>query len=235
MSIGRAGVGKVRAGDQRTPLGIYFITEQLDTTRMHEKYGVTAFPLDYPNVLDRQQGRTGDGIWIHGVVAGGGMRPPLDTDGCIALPNDRLLALERAFVPNLTPVLIATELAWREATEVQEARDALEDAVDNWARSLETGDLYAWLELYDDAFEHWGMNKAEWVAFTLETMGRRMISAVRVSELLLLGEPTEDGLYLSRFQLEVSEGEAHKVISVRRIYWRRSVSGALKIVAEDSG
>jgi murein L,D-transpeptidase YafK len=79
MSIGEGGVGKRAAGDQRTPLGVYFVIEQLDTTRLHEKYGAMAFPLDYPNVWDRRHGRTGDGIWIHGVDPRGGVRPPLDT------------------------------------------------------------------------------------------------------------------------------------------------------------
>jgi hypothetical protein len=221
MSIGQAGVGKERAGDRRTPLGIYFVTEQLDTTRLHEKYGVTAFPLDYPNAWDRRLGRTGDGIWVHGVIEGGGVRPPLDTDGCIALPNERLLELEDDFLP--------------EAEALTETRLALESAVTDWAASLEKGDLFSWLELYDQSFEHWGMNKAEWSAFSLETLGQRAISNVEVSDLLLLGDPVEEGLFLSRFRLEISEGAARKVISMRRIYWRRSESGAFRIVAEDSG
>ena len=75
MSIGENGVDKQRSGDRRTPLGIYFVTDQLDTTRMHEKYGYTAFVLDYPNGLDRQAGRTGGGIWVHGVDRRGGQRP----------------------------------------------------------------------------------------------------------------------------------------------------------------
>ena len=37
MSIGENGDGKQRNGDRKTPLGIYFVTEQLDTSRMHEK------------------------------------------------------------------------------------------------------------------------------------------------------------------------------------------------------
>jgi murein L,D-transpeptidase YafK len=235
MSIGKAGAGKELDGDQRTPLGVYFVTEQLDTTRLHDKYGVTAFPLDYPNAWDRRLGRTGDGIWVHGVDPRGGTRPALDTDGCIALPNERLLALQPSFVANVTPVLIATELSWDEPEAVAVLRIALEQAVAHWAASLEQGDMYAWLDLYDDTFEHWGMNKAEWSAFSLETVGQRPLKAVVVSDLLLLADPVEDGLYLSRFRLEISEAASRDVISMRRIYWRRSESGALKIVAEDSG
>ncbi len=235
MSIGQGGTGKERAGDQRTPLGIYFVTEQLDTTRLHDRYGVTAFPLDYPNAWDRRNGRSGDGIWVHGVDPRGGARPPLDTDGCIALPNERLLALEQQFEANITPVLIATELVWVESGTVAELRAGLESAVMRWAADLEQGDMYAWLNAYDDAFQHWGMDKEAWSAFSLETVGQRPISAVRVSDLLLLADPVVEGLYLSRFQLEISEGEERKVISRRRMYWRRSESGAFRIIAEDSG
>ena len=235
MSIGQGGVGKQIAGDQRTPLGIYFVTEQLETTRMHEKYGVTAFPLDYPNAWDRRRGRTGDGIWIHGVDPRGGVRPPLDTDGCIALPNERLGELEQSFEPNVTPVLIGRDLAWSDPAAVAEVRDSLEKAVASWARALEQGDMYTYLDAYDDAFRHWGMNKDEWSAFSMETVSHRPISRVEVSDLLLLGDPVEPGLYLSRFRLKIEEKEARSVISVRRIYWRRSESGAFRIVAEDSG
>ena len=235
MSIGQGGVGKETTGDQRTPLGIYFVTEQLETTRMHEKYGVTAFPLDYPNAWDRRHGRTGDGIWIHGVDPRGGVRPPLDTDGCIALPNERLGALEQSFAPNVTPVLIGRDLAWSDPATVAEVRDSLEKAVARWSTALEQGDMYAYLDAYDDSFRHWGMNKDEWSAFSMQTVGHRSISRVEVSDLLLLGDPVEPGLYLSRFRLEIEEEEARSVISVRRIYWRRSESGAFRIVAEDSG
>jgi len=235
MSIGKGGTEKERSGDQRTPLGIYFVTEQLDTTRLHDKYGVTAFPLDYPNAWDRRNGRSGDGIWVHGVDPHGGTRPPLDTDGCIALPNDKLLALEQTFEANVTPVLIAGELVWSEPRVVAEQRAALEKAVLHWAGSLEEGDMYDWLESYDESFRHWGMDKATWSAFSLETVGQRPITSVSVSDLLLLADPVVEGLYMSRFRLEISEGEARKVISRRRMYWRRSESGAFRIVAEDSG
>ncbi len=235
MSIGRGGIRKEREGDRKTPLGIYFVTEQLDTTKLHDKYGITAFPLDYPNAWDRHLGRTGDGIWVHGVDPNGGHRPPLDTDGCIALPNERLRALERVFVPNVTPVLISHRLEWATPEAVEAERVALEGAVTAWAEALEDGDMHAWLDAYDESFRHWGMNKAEWSSFSMQTFARRAISAVRVSELLLLGDPAEPGLYLSRFRLEVTEGDARNVVSLRRMYWRRSESGAFRIVAEDSG
>ena len=235
MSIGKGGDAKQRAGDQRTPLGIYFITDQLDTTRLHEKYGPLAFPLDYPNAWDRQQGRTGDGIWVHGVDRNGGERPPLDTDGCIALPNERLLALAGTFEPNVTPVLIGRRVDYVSDSSVELIRAELEAAIARWAGALEQGDMFTYLDAYDESFEHWNMNRDEWIAFSLQTAGRRVLSEVAVSELLLLADPVEDGLYLGRFRLALVEEGGHTLVFTHRLYWRRSESGALKIVAEDSG
>ena len=101
--------------------------------------------------------------------------------------------------------------------------------------SLEEGDMFAWLALYDDDFGRWGMNKNEWSAFSLETIGWREITAIQISDLLLLADPAEEGLFLARFRLEIVEKEGGAVTTMHRMYWRRSESGALKIVAEDSG
>jgi hypothetical protein len=80
-------------------------------------------------------------------------------------------------------------MAWSEADAVAEVRGSLEQAIAGWARGLEQGDMFTYLEAYDDSFRHWGMNKDEWSAFSMETVGHRPISRVEVSDLLLLGDP----------------------------------------------
>ena len=234
MSIGQNGDGKQRSGDRRTPLGIYFVTEQLDTSRLHEKYGLTAFVLDYPNVVDRLADRTGDGIWLHGVDARGGKRPPLDTDGCLALPNEELASLETLFVANTTPVIIARKMKWLRDEEIHALRTELEARVAAWSDSFASGDMHTHLSLYGENFRHWEMNKSEWTALLLATVGTRPIQGVKVSDLLLLADPVVDGLYLSRFRLVVTE-DNQTIESTKRLYWRRSPNGALRIVAEDVG
>ncbi len=234
MSIGRQGFGKERAGDKRTPLGVYFVTEQLDTSHLHEKYGVTAFPLDYPNAWDQRVGRDGDGIWVHGVGPGGGQRPAQDTDGCIALPNKDLSLLAPDFRDNVTPVLVMREMDIVDAAERTALRVELEARVAEWADSKASGDLYAYLSLYDDDFKRWGMDKTEWSSFSLQTESLRALRRISVDDLLLLGYPEEDGVYLSRFQQQfVAGGRAGT--STKRLYWLRNSDGVLKIIAEDDG
>jgi murein L,D-transpeptidase YafK len=239
MSIGQEGEGKEQSGDRRTPLGAYFVTEQLDTSRLHEKYGVTAFPLDYPNAWDERLGRDGDGIWLHGVDPNGGQRPKRDTDGCIALPNADLSALIPAFEENVTPVLVTREVDWVDAKDSSLLRTELESSVTLWAESKASGDLYSYLSLYDDDFLRGEMTKAEWSALVLQNEQRdvaagEQLASASVSDLLLLAYPEENNLYLSRFRLAVRSKERERV-SIVRLYWRRDEHGAFRIMTEDNG
>jgi murein L,D-transpeptidase YafK len=234
MSIGKEGAGKQNSGDKRTPFGAYFVTEQLDTSKLHRKYGVTAFPLDYPNAWDLRADRDGDGIWVHGVDPAGGKRPVRDTDGCIALSNEDLAALAPIFEENMTPVLVTREVYWEDGTETAVLRTDLEAAVGLWAESKAQGDLHAFLSFYDEQFERWGMNKHEWSSLNLQTESLHLIKSVAVSELLLVAYPEEEGVYLSRFvQAVVKDGR--EILTTARLYWRRDSNGDLKIIAEGTG
>jgi murein L,D-transpeptidase YafK len=234
MSIGQAGAGKQRAGDRRTPLGVYFVTERLDTSRLHEKYGVMAFPLDYPNAWDRRAKRSGDGIWVHGVDANGGERPALDTDGCVALRNEDLTALAPSFSENVMPVIVARDVTWSSAEENIELRLELEAAVAAWVDSVSSADLYAYLSIYDDEFQRWGLNKAQWSAVSVQAIASQPVYEQSMSDLLLLRYPEEEGVYLSRFRLHRATDD-RMVETTKRLYWRRNAQGALRVVAEDDG
>lgn len=74
----------------------------------------------------------------------------------------------------------------------------------------------------------------EWTALLTETYSSRSIEEVRVSDVLLLGDPVEDEVYLSRFRLSMKEG-SNTVEFTKRLYWRRAGPGALTVIAEDSG
>lgn len=234
MSIGRQGTGKQRFGDKRTPLGAYFVTEQLDTSQLHEKYGVTAFPIDYPNAWDHRNNRDGDGIWVHGVDPEKGQRPEFDTDGCIALSNEDLSTLAPMFQDNVTPVVIASVLNWADENDVMSLRVELETKVAAWASSRADGDLHAYLSLYDDEFERWGLKFAEWSSLIMQSGILRPLQTATVSDLLLLAYPEEDAMYLSRFQLS-RQDEGQQIVTTKRLYWRRDADGMLRIIAENEG
>ncbi len=234
MSVGQNGVGKQTAGDQRTPLGIYFVAEHLDTTRLHEKYGPIAFPLDYPNVWDDANNRTGDGIWIHGVTPNSGQRPTLDTDGCIVVPNEHLLILEDYLTPLQTPVIVTRSIQRASREEIAVLRAELMSVLKVWSNSYRVGDWHQFLALYAQDFKYRGITREEWSAYRVRSVGGRTIEGFSVDNIMLLADPEEAGLYLSRFRQTITE-EERTTVTTKRLYWRRTEQGNLLIVAEDNG
>jgi len=234
MSIGQAGAGKEKAWDRKTPLGIYFITESLDTSKLHDKYGVAAFPLDYPNAWDRFNKRTGYGIWLHGVDHNNPDRPPLDTDGCLSLPNDELLRLVDRLQPLVTPVIVARQMDWATPAEIGALRLEFRVALDMWRESLEKGDLISYLSLYADDFDYRGMDRDAWSSYKLGVFEARPLERVALDDVMLVADPEVDGLFLSRFT-QVFTTSNGPVRTTKRLYWRRGDDNQWRIVSEDAG
>lgn len=234
MSIGQNGPGKEQAWDGRTPLGVYFITESLDTSKLHDKYGVAAFPLDYPNAWDRLNSRTGYGIWLHGVDHKNPDRPPLDTDGCLSLPNEELQKLVDRLQPLVTPVIVAREMSWAMPAEVDELRLEFRLALDIWRNSLENGDILTYLSLYADDFRYRDMDRSEWNSYRVNVFQARQLEGVELRNVMLLADPEVPDLYLSRFTQVLATADG-PVTTTKRLYWRRADGNQWKIVSEDSG
>lgn len=234
MSIGQAGAGKEKAWDRKTPLGVYFITESLDTSKLPDKYGVAAFPLDYPNAWDRFNKRTGYGIWLHGVDHNNPDRPPLDTDGCLSLPNDELLRLVDRLQPLVTPVIVARQMNWATPAEIDALRLEFRVALDMWRESLEQGDLITYLSLYADDFAHRGMGRDAWSSYKLAVFEARPLARVEIDDVMLVADPEAKDLYLSRFT-QVFTTDNGPVTTTKRLYWRRGDDNQWQIVSEDSG
>ena len=150
VSIGKQGVDKTVEGDQRTPLGVYFITDRLDAKVLEDRFGSRALPLNYPNAFDKAQGRTGGGILLHGVPPSTYSRPPLDSDGCVVLANDDLLTLASLLPQRDTPVIITRGIRWVAPQDGSSAqRGAFLDRLQAWREARERRDEAALAGFYN--------------------------------------------------------------------------------------
>lgn len=152
-SIGRAGFDKQEEGDLRTPLGVYHITSRLDDKQLEELYGIGALPLNYPNVHDRRLGRTGSGIWLHGVPRESYARSPYATEGCVALANEDMAYLMRLLEPRRTPVVIADEVKWVKPDTLSVDKREFRALLSKWAEARSQGNQALLQTMYSTALE----------------------------------------------------------------------------------
>lgn len=139
VSVGKQGVDKTVEGDQRTPLGVYFVSDRVGQSSLRDTFGAGAMQLNYPNLFDQMNGRTGSGIYVHGVPFNTYSRPPKDSDGCVTLANDELLKLMNTVPIHDTPVIITRKIHWvaDDAARVHQAE--ILDAVNRW-QAVRAGD-----------------------------------------------------------------------------------------------
>lgn len=149
VTIGRNGVNKRVEGDQRTPLGVYFVGRQIPGERLPDLYGLGALTVNYPNDWDRLLGRTGSGIWLHGVPSDQFARVPQASDGCVVLSNPDIAFL-MASIDRRTPVLITDKLHWvtPQWTMQSQQQDQFLQEVERWKTAWRQGDTQSLKSLY---------------------------------------------------------------------------------------
>lgn len=162
ISVGKLGIEKTVEGDQRTPLGVYFITSNLNPKSLRDFYGAGALPINYPNQLDIKRGKTGGGIWLHGTPSEQFSRAPLSTDGCVALANPDLERIIRTVAIGSTPVLIVQSLQWVAPQTLKADTQSFDQVLQSWQRAKSSGDMAQIMSWYTPDFTSFGKTLAEW-------------------------------------------------------------------------
>lgn len=167
VSVGKYGIGKVEEGDQRTPLGVYFVSRNLKRTELPKLYGPgfygpTAMTLNYPNPLDMRRGKTGGGIWLHGTPPTEYARVPRASDGCMVLSNTDLTQIARTVALRTTPVVIADRLQWVQPTSLTAENRYFSDSLEAWKKARTQGDADKLLAFYENNFNN-GKSLGEWI------------------------------------------------------------------------
>ncbi len=188
-STGRATGDKRVRGDLKTPEGVYFIQRIKNDRELDEKYGVGAYTLNYPNALDRKLGKTGHGIWLHGVERIRYSRPPLASEGCVAMPNSDIKALRSYVRPGRTPVIIARHLRWISINEWRSRRNNAIAAIENWRQDWESLDVERYLAHYRRDFWSSKDSYRSWVERKKRIAAGKKYQRVKLSDLSIIQYP----------------------------------------------
>ncbi|GAB6111348.1 L,D-transpeptidase family protein [Desulfomicrobium salsuginis] len=222
-TTGMRGGGKLLEGDRKTPEGVYFLQGKATGGLDFDRFGNTAYPLNYPNPADRVLGKTGDGIMIHGR---GRTFGPRQTLGCVVLENDVVDRLDRHVRIQASPVVIADGVKWGETARFGPPPEIVM-GTKGWVKARERREG-AFFEIYDpERFEKSsGMNFEQFKRKTLQEFSRSPWVDIRMQDLQVLEGP---GYMVSAFaERTYPQGEE----GWRRLYWMRKVE-LWKIVGEE--
>lgn len=218
ISVGKSGWEKVAEGDLRTPVGVYFITSNLDPKSLKDFYGAGALPINYPNPYDARRGKTGRGIWLHGTPPDQFSRAPKATDGCVVLANPDLMRIIRTVEIRTTPVVIAPSLRWVPPASVQAENRHFNDVLQAWRNAKASGDLNRLLSFYTPDFSVDGKALADAAPLIKVELGKLRGRAIEMKDLSLLRWTDSADTMVVTFG-EVAEGARSG--PVKRQYWVR--------------
>jgi L,D-transpeptidase YnhG len=218
ISVGKSGIEKAEEGDLRTPLGVYFITSNLDPKSLKDFYGAGALPINYPNPYDARRGKTGRGIWLHGTPPNQFSRAPKATDGCVVLANPDLQRIIRTVEVRTTPVVIAPSLRWVPPATTQADARHFNDVLHAWRGAKASGDLNRLLSFYTPDFAVNGKTLAEWTPMLKVELSKARGREVALKDLSLLRWTDNADTMVVTFG-EVAAGS--RTGPVKRQYWVR--------------
>ncbi len=233
VSSGKNGALKVREGDEKTPIGVYHVTESLPRKKLSDFYGSGAFPINYPNEWDRIQGRNGHGIWLHGTPSDTYSRPPRSSNGCVVLANPDLDALARILQVGLTPVIISEEVELLSLDDWASERKAFAKQLEQWRADWESLDTERYLSHYAKEFSAQGQDLESWSRHKRQVNSGKSWIKVKVSNISMLRDPGKEDLVLVSFDQEYRSSNLSNTVKKRQ-YWIQE-DGRWRIVYEGTG
>jgi murein L,D-transpeptidase YafK len=234
VSTGKRTGNKESAGDLRTPEGVYFITSEIPDKKLPEKYGIGAFPTNYPNALDRHLGKTGEGIWLHGTDRIYFSRPPMDSEGCVVMANLDLSAIRHLIVPGLTPIVITDSVQWVDRDTWETTRKQLMSTLEQWRHDWESMDVDSYLSHYAPDFWGGGYSFDKWSVYKRQVAAQKTYQKVALKNLSLFYYPREASggkdIVVARFRQDYQSNN-FKGETSKHLYLERE-QGVWKIIYE---
>lgn len=221
---GKAGSDKAREGDQKTPIGVYQITSSMPKSRLPDFYGAGALPINYPNEIDKLEGKTGHGIWLHGVPSNTYSRPPRASDGCVVLANPDLEAISSKVQPGFTPVVISDKVEWLSLDDWNNERQSLNSAIETWRADWESLSSTKYLSHYSQKFSADGMDWASWTEHKRQVNTTKQWAKVAIRNISMLRYPGKNDMVVVTFDQEYHSNNLSNNIKKKQ-YWIREAAG----------
>ena len=226
-STGKSLGDKMVEGDRKTPNGFYIFNQKLLPRELSAIYGTLAYPTDYPNFWDRQLGRGGYGIWLHGID-----KPMVDYDseGCIELENADIARLEDLLKLYDTPLITYETLALAPVEELKREGQAVRNFLEDWRRAWSGKDHAAYRAKYAPEFVN-SDNRSFEAWMTHKENVARNYRNIKV-ELKDLRIYRHREVIVASFEQDYQGDQRFTSVGLKRLYLRPEGKGGYRIVGE---
>lgn len=225
-STGEIAGDKSRSGDRKTPEGIYFFTGEFKKKELSPIYGTRAFPIDYPNLFDRIEGRKGYSIWLHGTD-----KPikPRDSNGCIVLANNDIDRLAKYIDLNSTPIIIVDRLSLVPVDYNKKIKDSILQLISQWEDALENGTYHEYLNSYSYEYVPDISWWSDWTLIKKSFQASHLELSVELKKNSIF---RHNGIYMILFDQVVSSSGRNLLVGRKKLYISDR-QGQFKIVGEE--
>lgn len=217
ITIGKLGTEKFIEGDQRTPIGVYFVEAHHPGSKLADLYGNGAYPISYPNEWDQKHKKTGSGIWLHGSPSDTYSRPPRDSNGCVVLSNEDLDRLAPYLQVGITPVIITNSMSWRDDNH-QKERTALTQSIEQWRADWSSLDTEAYLSHYTADFSSSNKDFNSWSERKRWVNSNKSWINVDLENISMITYPNQPGLVVVNFEQNYRSNNLSSKLKKRQ-YW----------------
>ena len=231
VTIGKNGTGKYTEGDQKTPIGVYFVTGFIPSEDLPDLYGDGAFPIDYPNDWDQRHGRTGYGIWLHGTPSTIYSRAPKDSNGCVIVSNNDLNTLSHFIDEGKTPVIITNSINWVTKQNWESRSTNYNLFVEKWRQDWESLDVNLYLRHYSKEYMGLGKDYNSWVEYKRRVIPMKKYIKVNLTNKSVFLYPDNPDLMVVTF-LQDYASDTFRRKFIKRQYWRMEDDGKWRIIYE---
>jgi murein L,D-transpeptidase YafK len=188
IMTGKNNGAKENKGDLKTPIGAYDLINKL--TKLDQFYGPLALVTSYPNSFDKINGRTGDGIWIHGVPLRGERDP--STKGCIALDNKNLELLDKSIDFTNSVLIIennTTDINYSNKTDMV----TILSNFYSWKNAWKEGDFEKYISFYSSNFKKTdGSDIKKFISYKKSIFDRKEEKQIIFKDLNIIPYPNEE-------------------------------------------
>ena len=230
ISSGLKGSEKLKEGDQRTPVGVYFVIDNLPKAKLADLYGDGAYPINYPNEWDKRLGKNGHGIWLHGVPKDTYSRPPRASNGCVVLANEDLRDVEKFLQIGHTPLIISNDIAWIDRKAWSTQRESIMSEVETWRKDWESINSERYLKHYSGQFSNGTQNLDAWSTQKRAVNAGKTSVNVTLSNISVFRYPGKESMVVVTFDQDYRSNNLSNKMRKRQ-YWTQD-GNAWKIVFE---